>query len=43
MDYDGTRLDTIERTIERLKGTAVDEARTELGQVMEVDRGNKPQ
>ena len=43
MDYDGTRLDTIERTIERLKGTVVDEARTELGQAMEVDRGDKPQ
>ena len=41
-DFDGTRLNTLERTIERLRETDVDGARTELGQDMEVDRGFAP-
>ena len=39
LDFDGARLNSIERTIERLKDTEVDQARTEMGQAMEVDRG----
>ena len=39
LDVDGDRLNTIERTLKRLEGTNVDEARTVTGQELEVDRG----
>lgn len=43
LDLDGTRLNTIERTLERLGDAPVDEIRSEFGQAMEVERGNNPQ
>lgn len=41
LDIDGTRLNTIDRTLGRLGEADIDEIRSEFGQAMEVDRGNR--